>query len=166
MTVRILAPHRSVASSRKDCYQSNRASVGSSRRHVSRSEVTTVCPACLIGPCEGSLRTVIAVGTSPTAQLEELHPQRIWYFYSFSGYPPPSPTLVAMDRDSMNGDFFGDCCRKGYFYVIVSSLCPWLLSTRGPRLMGALYSVVVVINGGDGSLPLAQTPCRRRASPS
>ena len=53
-----------------------------------------ICPACLIGLCERSLRTVIAVGTSPTAQLEELHPQRIWYLYRSSGYPPPSPAYA------------------------------------------------------------------------
>ena len=70
---------QSVVIVRKDCYQSNRASCKNHLAIVTRSErYHEFCPACLFGLCERSLRTVIAVGTSPTAQREELHPPRIW----------------------------------------------------------------------------------------
>ena len=135
--------HRSVASSRKDCYQSNRASVGSSRRHVSRSDITTICPACLIWLCDCHLRTVIGYRTSRYPHLQDLPPQSIWNYIKPAVTRHPLPLFpMSWLAISMNGDSFGDSYRKGYFNVIVSSLCPWLLSTHGPYFMSTLYLVL------------------------
>lgn len=125
-----VAAHRSVVIVRNKHYCLNRASSGQSSRHVSRSNITTNCPACLVGLCERSLRTVVVAGTSPATHLQELHPQGIWILL----FPAVTRRRLTVVPTVIS--------RNGYFSVILPAFALGsALNTRAAPHVDALYSV-------------------------
>ena len=107
---------QSVVIVRKDCYQSNRASSGLPCRHVSRSErYHEFAPPASSASVKGLSGLLLPWAHPPRLNWRNCTPSASGTFIVSAVTRHPLPLSWSWFATSMNGDYFGDCCRKGYF---------------------------------------------------